>query len=94
MAIVIKAGADDAKKYWLDEGRGDKGGFIREGDSEANSRGLVRWSKASRSSIATPISPSRRICGPATRRPEFRGPVKVEARPGIEPGCEDLQSST
>jgi predicted TIM-barrel fold metal-dependent hydrolase len=40
MASVIKAGADDAKKYWLDEGRGEKGGFIREVDFAASSRGL------------------------------------------------------
>ncbi|MET0240278.1 MAG: amidohydrolase family protein [Sphingobium sp.] len=40
MATVVKARADDAKSYWLDEGRGAKGGFIREVDFEANSRGL------------------------------------------------------
>ena len=40
MATVIKAGADDAKRYWLDEGRGDVGGFIREVDYPANARGL------------------------------------------------------
>ena len=40
MATVIKAGADDAKRYWLDEGRGDVGGFIREVDYAANARGL------------------------------------------------------
>ncbi|HEX7856537.1 MAG TPA: amidohydrolase family protein [Sphingobium sp.] len=40
MASVIKARADDARSYWLDEGRGAKGGFIREVDFEANSRGV------------------------------------------------------
>jgi predicted TIM-barrel fold metal-dependent hydrolase len=40
MSTLIKAGADDAKRYWLDEGRGDKGGFIREVDYAANARGL------------------------------------------------------
>ena len=40
MATVIKAGADDAKRYWLDEGRGDVGGYIREVDYPANARGL------------------------------------------------------
>lgn len=39
MATVIKAGADDAKRYWLEEGR-SAGGFIREVDFEANSRGV------------------------------------------------------
>jgi predicted TIM-barrel fold metal-dependent hydrolase len=36
---AVKARADDAKRYWLDEGRGD-GGFIREVDYAANARGL------------------------------------------------------
>ncbi len=40
MATLLKAGADDAKRYWLDEGRGDKGGFIREVDYAANARGI------------------------------------------------------
>ncbi len=40
MATVMKAGADDAKRYWLDEGRGDVGGYIREVDYPANARGL------------------------------------------------------
>lgn len=35
-----KADADDAKRYWLDEGRGDKGAFIRQVDYAANARGL------------------------------------------------------
>jgi uncharacterized protein len=38
-STVVKAAADDAKRYWLDEGRGP-GGFIREVDYEANSRGV------------------------------------------------------
>jgi predicted TIM-barrel fold metal-dependent hydrolase len=38
-STVAKASADDAKRYWLEEGR--KGpGFIREVDFEANSRGV------------------------------------------------------
>ncbi len=37
---VVKARADDAKSYWLDEGRGSKGAFIREVDFAANSRGI------------------------------------------------------
>ncbi len=37
---VIKADADDAKRYWLDEGRGAKGGYIREVDFESNTRGV------------------------------------------------------
>ena len=36
---AIKAGADDARSYWLDEGR-SAGGFIREVDYAANSRGV------------------------------------------------------
>lgn len=36
---VLKAGADDARRYWLDEGR-SAGGFIREVDFAANSRGV------------------------------------------------------
>lgn len=36
---VIKANADDARRYWLDEGR-SAGGFIREVDFKANSRGV------------------------------------------------------
>ncbi len=36
---ALKAGADDAATYWLDEGRG-AGGFIREVDFAANSRGV------------------------------------------------------
>jgi predicted TIM-barrel fold metal-dependent hydrolase len=40
MATLVKAGADDAKRYWLDEGRGDEGGFIREVDYAANARGI------------------------------------------------------
>jgi predicted TIM-barrel fold metal-dependent hydrolase len=36
---VVKAGADDASTYWLDEGR-SPGGFIREVDFVANSRGV------------------------------------------------------
>ncbi len=55
MATVIKAGADDAKKYRLGEGRGDKGGFIREVDFEANSRGLDPMSEGIKTSIATPF---------------------------------------
>lgn len=39
MATVIKAAADDASSYWLDEGRAP-GGFIREVDFESNSRGV------------------------------------------------------
>ena len=38
-ATVVKARADDAKRYWLDEGRGP-GGFVREVDYAANARGL------------------------------------------------------
>ncbi len=37
---VLKAGADDAKRYWLDEGRGDVGAYIRQVDYAANARGL------------------------------------------------------
>ncbi|MFM6932153.1 MAG: amidohydrolase family protein [Novosphingobium sp.] len=40
MSTLIKAGADDAKRYWLDEGRGDEGGYIREVDYAANARGI------------------------------------------------------
>lgn len=36
---VVKAGADDARSYWLDEGRAP-GGFIRKVDFAANSRGV------------------------------------------------------
>ncbi|MFT3966206.1 MAG: amidohydrolase family protein [Sphingobium sp.] len=36
---AVKAAADDARNYWLDEGR-TAGGFIREVDFEANSRGV------------------------------------------------------
>ena len=36
---LVKADADDASMYWLDEGR-SPGGFIREIDFEANSRGV------------------------------------------------------
>jgi predicted TIM-barrel fold metal-dependent hydrolase len=36
---VLKAGADDARSYWLDEGR-SAGGFIREVDFASNSRGV------------------------------------------------------
>ncbi len=36
---VIKAGADDAAGYWLDEGR-SAGGYIREVDFASNSRGV------------------------------------------------------
>lgn len=36
---VVKAGADDARSYWLDEGRGP-GGFIREVDFKNHARGL------------------------------------------------------
>jgi len=39
-STAIKARADDAKFYWLDEGRGTKGGYIREVDFAANSRGV------------------------------------------------------
>jgi uncharacterized protein len=38
MATVIKASADDAKRYWLDEGR-SAGGYIRQVDYAANSKG-------------------------------------------------------
>ena len=38
-STVIKAAADDARRYWLDEGRA-AGGFIREVDYVANSRGV------------------------------------------------------
>ena len=38
-STAIKAGADDAKWYWLEEGR-SAGGFIREVDFAANSRGV------------------------------------------------------
>jgi len=38
-ATVVKARADDAKRYWLDEGRGP-GGFVREVDYAANARGI------------------------------------------------------
>jgi predicted TIM-barrel fold metal-dependent hydrolase len=40
MSTAVKARADDAKRYWLDEGRGEKGGFIRQVDYAANARGL------------------------------------------------------
>jgi predicted TIM-barrel fold metal-dependent hydrolase len=36
---VVKAGADDASRYWLEEGR-SAGGFIREIDFEGDSRGV------------------------------------------------------
>ncbi len=36
---AVKARADDAARYWLDEGRGP-GGFIREIDFEADTRGV------------------------------------------------------
>ncbi|MDB5972252.1 MAG: Amidohydrolase [Hydrocarboniphaga sp.] len=36
---AIKAGADDARSYWLDEGRA-AGGFIKQVDYAANSRGV------------------------------------------------------
>jgi predicted TIM-barrel fold metal-dependent hydrolase len=36
---VVKAAADDARTYWLDEGRAP-GGFMREVDIAANSRGV------------------------------------------------------
>jgi uncharacterized protein len=36
---LMKAGADDAKRYWLEEGRAP-GGFVREVDYAANARGL------------------------------------------------------
>ncbi|HMP56533.1 MAG TPA: amidohydrolase family protein, partial [Novosphingobium sp.] len=36
---LLKAGADDARRYWLDEGRAE-GGFVREVDYAANARGL------------------------------------------------------
>ena len=39
-ATGIKAGADDARRYCLDEGRGDEGGYIRDVDYAANARGL------------------------------------------------------
>jgi predicted TIM-barrel fold metal-dependent hydrolase len=38
-STALKAGADDAKWYWLEEGR-SAGGFIREVDFAANSRGI------------------------------------------------------
>ena len=38
-ATVIKAAADDARRYWLDEGR-SAGGYIREVDFVSNSRGV------------------------------------------------------
>jgi predicted TIM-barrel fold metal-dependent hydrolase len=38
-STLLKAGADDARTYWLDEGRAP-GGFIREVDFAANSRGV------------------------------------------------------
>lgn len=38
-ASVIKADADDARRYWLDEGR-TAGGFIRKVDFKANTRGV------------------------------------------------------
>ena len=37
---AVKARADDAKRYWLEEGRGEKGGFIREVDYASQSGGL------------------------------------------------------
>jgi uncharacterized protein len=39
VSSAVRAGADDARLYWLDEGRGP-GGFIREVDFTANSRGV------------------------------------------------------
>src|SRR5579862_9507150 len=36
---LLKAGADDAKRYWLAEGRAP-GGFIRQVDYPANARGV------------------------------------------------------
>jgi predicted TIM-barrel fold metal-dependent hydrolase len=39
-STVIKANSDDARNYWLDEGR-SAGGFIRIVDYEANSRGIA-----------------------------------------------------
>ncbi len=38
-STVIKADADDARRYWLEEGRAP-GGYIREVDFESNSRGV------------------------------------------------------
>jgi hypothetical protein len=38
-ATVVKADADDAKRYWLKEGWAP-GGFVREVDFAANSRGV------------------------------------------------------
>jgi predicted TIM-barrel fold metal-dependent hydrolase len=38
-STVIKADSDDARRYWLEEGRAP-GGFIREVDFAANSRGV------------------------------------------------------
>ena len=38
-ATVVKAGADDAKWYWLGEGRSSNG-YIREVDFAANSSGV------------------------------------------------------
>lgn len=38
-STAVKARADDARSYWLDEGRAP-GGYIREVDFEANSRGV------------------------------------------------------
>ncbi|MFT4025206.1 MAG: amidohydrolase family protein [Novosphingobium sp.] len=38
-STVVKAGADDAKRYWLEEGRAP-GGFIREIDFKADTRGV------------------------------------------------------
>ena len=67
-STVIKADADDARRYWLDEGRAP-GGYIKKVDYARIPRASIRSSRASRSSIATRISPSRRICGPPMRRP-------------------------
>ncbi|CAN7302227.1 amidohydrolase family protein [Phenylobacterium sp. LjRoot225] len=39
MSSVVKASADDARSYWLDEGRAP-GGYIREVDFVSNSRGV------------------------------------------------------
>ncbi len=38
-STVVKAGADDAKRYWLDEGRAP-GGYIRKVDYAAHARGV------------------------------------------------------
>jgi hypothetical protein len=68
---VLKADSDDARRYWLDEGR-SSGGYIREVDDAAHSKGVHPLFEGSRSLIATRTSPSRRTCGLPMHRPRSK----------------------